>query len=253
MDSHDARNFIDAYIDGELDLVKSLEVEQHLQSCAACSRIYQNRTALRTAVKESASLYYKAPDALSRRVAASMRRSAPAPRMRWWAWLSALAAVVVVTFGLTRVLFTPSAGDLMTQAVIASHVRSQITNHQVDVVSSDQHTVKPWFNGKLDFSPTVVDLSSQGYPLVGGRLDYLNNRSVAALVYRRQQHLINLFIWPATGAADSEPKTEMRQGYNLAHWTESGMDYWAVTDLNETEFHEFVRLARLQIAQAAAP
>ena len=258
MNCQDTRNLIHGYMDGELDLVKSLEVEQHLRECADCARMYQNQMALRTAVQDGA-LYYPAPASLQKRVLSSLRQAShdpPSRRVLPWRWLSAAAALAVialVAFGLARVVFTPSADDLLTQQVIASHVRSEITNHQVDVATSDQHTVKPWFNGKLDFSPGVVDLTSQGFPLIGGRLDYVDNRPVAALVYRRQQHIINLFIWPATGAADMATQSEMRQGYNVSHWTKAGMTYWAVTDLNETEFHQFVRLVQAQIAQSDAP
>jgi anti-sigma factor RsiW len=117
-----------------------------------------------------------------------------------------------------------------------------MANHLADIPSSDQHTVKPWFNGKLDFSPPVEDLAKHGFPLVGGRLDYLNNRPVAALVYRRDKHLINLFIWPSSGTSDSVVKSETRQGYRVFHWARSGMTYWAVSDLEQSQLQEFVKL-----------
>ncbi|HEU0048664.1 MAG TPA: hypothetical protein VFQ43_13795, partial [Nitrososphaera sp.] len=120
-------------------------------------------------------------------------------------------------------------------------------SHRTDVISSDQHTVKPWFDGKLDFAPTVKDFSTQGFPLIGGRLDYLNNRAVAALIYQRQKHYINLYIWPAEQSNAASEVATKRQGYNLLHWTNSGMTYWAISDLNGVELHEFARL--LQEAQ----
>ncbi len=252
MDCQEALVFVHAYMDGELDLVKSLEVERHVAACPACSREYQNLTALRAAMNDGG-LYHPAPEALRKRVLGQVRRSRRSARgadraralpWRWVGTLGAVAAAVVLTFVLTRALLAPGGADLLTQEVIASHVRAEITDHLTDVASSDRHTVKPWFNGKLDFSPPVQDLAGEGYPLIGGRLDYVDGRPVAALVYRRQQHVINLFIWPATGQADSGTQTEARQGYNLAHWTQGGMTYWAITDLNAAEFQQFVQLVR---------
>src|SRR5689334_7641075 len=157
MNCQEARTFIHAYLDGELDLVKSLEVEQHLRECADCARLYQDQQALHTAFQDGA-LYYPAPAALQTRVLSSMRKAGghtvarPALPWRWLSLAGALAVIALVVFGLSRAVFTPAADDQLAQEVIASHVRSQITNHQVDVATSDQHTVKPWFNGKLDFS-----------------------------------------------------------------------------------------------------
>lgn len=168
--------------------------------------------------------------------------------MRRWSWQTAsalaagLALVVVVVYRFAPGAPKVSPADLVAREVLASHVRSLMANHLTDVPSSDQHTVKPWFNGKLDFSPPVRDLSAQGFPLVGGRLDYLEGRPVAALVYQRRRHFINLFIWPSS--ADSGKQVVMQQGYNMHHWAESGMVYWAVSDLNNSELEEFVGLIR---------
>lgn len=250
MNCQETQNLIHAYLDGELDLVKSLEIEEHLQGCRACSQAYKNHQALRTALN-AGSLYFRSPAPLRKHIQVALRQadqsSARAPRVLPWRWLGAAAALVVVVFvtwSVTRSLSAPSANDLLAQEVVASHVRSLMPDHLADVASSDQHTVKPWFSGKLDFSPVVEDLASQGFPLIGGRLDYLDNRPVAALVYRYQQHVINLFSWPTAGASDTTVTRDTRQGYHVAHWIKSNMAYWVISDLNETELQQFVQLVQ---------
>ena len=139
------------------------------------------------------------------------------------------------------------------QDVIAGHVRSLMANHLTDVLSADQHTVKPWFEGHVDFAPPVPDLTAQGFPLVGGRLDYLDNRPVAALVYKRQQHVINLFVWPAASSAVRPESTLTRQGYNLVQWTTAGMTYWAVSTLNAPEMQTFAHEVQQHTVLPSAP
>lgn len=129
----------------------------------------------------------------------------------------------------------------MTSEVASAHIRSLQAKHVVDVVSSDRHEVKPWFNGKLDFSPPTPDLENEGFPLVGGRLDYLDGRPVAALVYRRREHLINLFVWPDAGTESGDIRRETRQGYHLVHWSKAGMNHWLVSDLNPAELNELAQ------------
>jgi anti-sigma factor RsiW len=173
-----------------------------------------------------------------------------------WRWLSAAAAlafVAVVAWHLPSVLHGPGADDRLMEEIISSHVRSLMAQHLTDVSSSDQHTVKPWFDGKLDFSPPVKDLADHGFPLLGGRLDYLGNRPVAALIYQRQQHVINLFLWPSRHDVEVGEKTVLRQGYNLKHWTQSGMTYWAISNLNQDALQEFVQLVQQQASLATSP
>ena len=251
------QELIGPYLDGELDLVNSLELETHLQDCAMCSPAYRNYQALRRAMSASA-LYFDPPGDLQKRVRSSLHqaskeehRSRPfswrqTPQLAWrWMGLGAAAvALVIVSAIAIGLLTTPTESELLARDVVSSHIRSLMANHLTDVPSSDQHTVKPWFNGKLDFSPPVKDLAGDGFPLVGGRLDYLDHRPVAALVYQRRQHLINVFIWPVTAAGSDRGKEDAQQGYNAIHWTSAGVCYWAVSDLNRDELREFVGLLK---------
>jgi anti-sigma factor RsiW len=157
-----------------------------------------------------------------------------------------MAAAAIVLLALVPFLRGPSTEEMLTREVVSSHVRSLMASHLTDVSSSDQHTVKPWFNGMVDFSPPVEDLANQGFPLIGGRLDYLDNRPVAALIYQRDKHFINVFIWPSSESSNSGIKSETRQGYHVFHWTRSGMTYWAVSDLEESQLQEFVQLLQNQ-------
>ena len=247
-----AQELVNAYVDGELDLARSLEVEQHMQECQVCASAYRNQTALRSALKDS-SLYHSAPAGLEKRIRSSLRREAKSEvgrRSFGWRWLPvgvALACVLLMALVIWQAVpgLRPSGDDLLAQEMVSNHVRSlQLESHRTDVISSDQHTVKPWFDGKLDFAPPVKDFSSQGFPLLGGRLEYLNNRAVAALIYQRQKHFINLYIWPAEKSSTTSEVATKRQGYNLLHWTNSGMTYWAISDLNGVELHEFARLVQ---------
>ncbi|HLZ63947.1 MAG TPA: anti-sigma factor [Ktedonosporobacter sp.] len=248
MNCNDTQQLIDAYVDGELDLVRSLEIERHLQECASCMQTYKNRQALRTAISNSSTLYHHAPASLQKRLQSSLHTAskvAPSPRTVVWRTLIAAAAltlVLVLAWNAFRMLTPPPASGSLTQQVLSSHIRSLMPGHLTDVVSTDQHTVKPWFDGKLDFSPPVVDLKQQGYPLIGGRLDYVNNRSVAVAVYHHQEHVINLFMWPADQNASQETTTITQQGYHLISWTRAGTTYWAVSDLEEAQLQDFVRL-----------
>jgi anti-sigma factor RsiW len=241
----EAQTLLHAYLDGELDLVRALEIERHLGGCPACAGGVRRQRVLRDALA-GASLYQRAPAGLRERVRASLRggrRPGPAlPAMPWRA-LAVAASVAFVAALLWAVLRPrPSREELLAQEVFSGHVRSLMEAHRVDVPSSNAHTVKPWLGERLDFSPVVKDLKDEDYPLVGGRLDYLDNRKVAALVYKRRDHVINLFEWPAGAAGDASPRGLPRQGYHLLHWREGGLNYWAVSDLNERELEEFAQL-----------
>ena len=161
---------------------------------------------------------------------------------RWTNMAGAFAVGVVASVAVVLMLRGNADDDRIAQAVVDGHVRSLMAAHLVDVTSSDRHTVKPWFSGKLDFAPPVKDLAAEGIPLLGGRLDYLGQRPVAALVYRLRQHTINVFVWPATGVASAGPVFAARNGFNIAHWTGEGMQFWAVSDLNAGDLRNIVIL-----------
>jgi anti-sigma factor RsiW len=248
---HETQRWLPGYLDGELDLVNAVAIEDHLKTCARCAQAQTSQQALQAAIRGSR-LYAPAPVALRQRIQTSLRQADPSARTPWtlrWRWYSvalALACVAVLAWGLGRAWVVPAADDRLAAVVLDAHVRALLTDHLTDVLSSDHHTVKPWFAGKLDFSPTVDDLASQGYALAGGRLDYLDGRPVAALVYQHQRHIINLFSWPAPQAGDTPAAVEVRQGYNQIHWMQGGMTYWAVSDLNVDELQAFVQLVQHQ-------
>jgi anti-sigma factor RsiW len=227
---------LDAYLDRELDTESAMAVRDHLSRCAVCRRQVAEREALSRLVRTAP--YYSAPDRLRTRVLAQTTRSKSVRRALAWA----AAAVVVVSVGGAMSLLRPaSRGDAIADEVVNSHVRSLMANHLFDVQSTDQHTVKPWFLGKLDFSPPVLDLASIEFPLVGGRLDYIGGRPVAALVYQRQKHTINVFISPERDDAFARDYVRSVRGFHIHHWIRDAMSFWAVSDLNDAELTELVK------------
>jgi anti-sigma factor RsiW len=256
------REVLHAYADGELDLVRAIDVERHLRQCEACGRAEQSLRAVRSVIADGP-LYHRAPAGLEKRIRVAARAEVAggsAMRLMLPRWVAAAAAVLLGVLLIARVVHGPigSAGGpgRLAQAeaartveeVVAGHVRSLMADHLVDVASSDRHTVKPWFNGKLDFTPDVRDFAEEGFPLQGGRLDYIAGHPAAALVYRRGGHYVNLFIWPATDASSSAPpdaeKSCTANGYHVARWRHAGLSYWAVTDADESTLRQFTRLAR---------
>ena len=249
MECRDAHNFVDGYLDHELDPARSLEVETHLRACTGCNQDYQDRQALRGALKADA-IRFKAPAQLERRVLRAVQQSAKSesePTRYSWSWIkfaAPLAAAALVLLTVLPFWGRRSQEELLTRDVVSSHIRSLMVDHLNDVASTDRHTVKPWFNGKLDFSPPVEDLAAAGFPLLGGRLDYLNDRAVAALTYQRDKHLINVFIWPTSEARSAKAGMTQQNGYNVLHWTDAGLNFWAVSDVEKQQLENFVELLK---------
>lgn len=239
-------SFLSAYIDHELDLAASLEVERHLEVCTSCRAALELLEDLRAATRNAIPIF-AAPRSLERRIRASVRReggrrSWPVPPKWQWA-LTPLAAVLVGAIAWSIAVDRPGGGEgSLRRELVSNHVRSLLVDHLVDVASSDRHTVKPWFNGKVDFGAPVNDFEAEGFPLVGGRLDYVAGRTVAVLVYKRRRHTINVFIWPQAGDGTAAPRAFSDDGYQLVRWARSGLTFWAVSDVAREDLLTLARL-----------
>jgi anti-sigma factor RsiW len=265
MNCEEATKLMDGYLDGELDPITSQTIERHLRDCPNCDPAYKTHGSLISVIGNAAP-YYKAPAELRERIQSSLRkeigerlarnggqnnrslfqRKRSEPRTivlgTSWNWLALAAAILlaaIIGWNFLPQLQRPGSDQLLATQLIASHVRSLMANHLTDVASSDQHTVKPWLDAKLDFAPPVVDLASEGFPLIGGRLDYLDNRPVAALVYQRRKHFINVFVWPGEAAAARPAMAMSHQGYQLLHWADPDFNYWAVSDVSANDLQLF--------------
>lgn len=259
MNCRDMRTFIHALEDGELDLGQSAAAESHLRECADCARMHAQFRTLKSVLAEGGMPAYRSPAGLRPRIRRSLRQALRAEqpvRIPGWSWMPiacAAAVALVVGWGSFRYFSSEARSQQLVQVVVAGHARSLMVDHLEDIASTDRHTVKPWFNGKLDFSPWVEDLASDGFPLAGGRLDYLADRPVAALVFERRKHVINLFLWPSTGEANVPLRESKYHGYQLFDWTMGGMTFWAVSDLNRIELREFVDTVQRHVATAGSP
>ncbi|MFI4985967.1 MAG: anti-sigma factor family protein [Alphaproteobacteria bacterium] len=245
MECGEATALLDPYLDGELALERAVELERHLEGCITCTEELAARKALKAALRDKLA-YHKAPQSLARALREELargERSAPRHRTSAPPWLRLAASFLLVaalSSALTWYLMPEDAG-LIPDEVFASHVRAMLSPRGViDVASADEHTVKPWFADKLDFSPPVVDLAADDFPLTGGRVDYIGGHATAALVYLHRKHIVTLFIWPSVEAARAVVAS-VRQGDNLAHWSDGRMAYWAVSDLNVEELKDFAR------------
>jgi anti-sigma factor RsiW len=256
MDHKELLALADAYLDGEVTPGAKAEIEAHLKDCAACRAELEARKDFSRRLKAGAS-YYEAPESLIRSLAARLPESGkvvplavPVPaRSRAAAWRPmALAAsfllAILVSGGTGYMASLPAEGDRITQQVVDDHVRSLLAGHLTDVLSTDQHTVKPWFDGHIDTAPPVHDFAAQGFALVGGRLDYLDHRPVAALVYRHGKHPINLFIWSDPSEREGLPSVTTRQGYNIRHWMDGDLSFWLVSDVEADALAQLETLVR---------
>ena len=251
MNHDEAAKLLGPYRDGELDLATCLKLEDHLADCASCRQKLEKEQKLIDLIQSEAPRHTASPFLKTRIRAALREEKSSSSTIPWWrrislgstfSGLAGVAALLVIL----AVGFFPTQGiPELDQEAIANHVRSLQVNHLMDVASTDQHTVKPWFAGKLDYSPQVVDLGPAGYPLIGGRLDVLDHRNVAAIIYQRRKHYINLFIWPSdTGSLHD--RLYNQNGYHVLGWTKSGMNYLAVSELGEKELREFVQMIQDQ-------
>ena len=242
------------FVDNELDAAHSLQIERHVATCPHCAQQLESLKTLKQRIAQPG-VHWRTPDHVRAQVLAAvaqeaaMQARAPANQqaargfnllefVRRWLFVPSLAALAASLFLVVGPMNDRSS---VSDEVVASHVRSLLVNHLTDVATSDQHTVKPWFNGKIDFAPPVVDLVREGFPLAGGRVDYIGGRVVAALVYKRQSHVINLFVWPASSDATATTvrSATSRDGYNLENWRAGGLNFWAVSDGNADDLARF--------------
>jgi anti-sigma factor RsiW len=244
MNCEEAEVLLHALIDGELDAGHAREVEAHIAGCPRCAAALSDYREISKAMA-SADVRYTAPPELRRRIEAALPQpqaqvvQMPSRRavLRGFAMGSAVSAIAAT--GLFAIVVRNDDMERIQSEVVSAHLRSLQAGHLIDVVSTDQHTVKPWFNGKLDVAPPVIDLTAQGFTLIGGRLDYVDARAIGAVVYRRRQHVINLFVAQTASTEHRAAKIETVQGFNIRHWSDRGLNYWAVSDLARDELADF--------------
>jgi anti-sigma factor RsiW len=248
MTPDDSSLLLHAYLDGELDPANALAIERRLATDPAFVAEYDRIAALKTLVRER--LQPEAlPPGLRSRIEASTGTNNARYSPSWRALAASVAITALVASGATWMSLQPQVQDKMGDAVITAHIRSLMAPQPVDVVSSDQHTVKPWFNGRIPEAPRVADLTKQDFPLVGGRLDVVDRTAVPTLVYRHRKHLISLTAVPRPDTQTSSPASSRTDGYNIVRWTDNGVDYWAVSDLGAGDLNNFVRLFRSAVPE----
>jgi anti-sigma factor RsiW len=239
MTCEEAKILLHALMDGELDAGHAREVEEHIAGCPACAAQLAAYREMSQAIA-TAKMKYTAPLALRRRIEASLPQTqAPSRRavLRGFALGSAVSAIAAT--GLVAIVLREDELQRIQSEIVSAHLRSLQAGHLTDVISTDQHTVKPWFNGKLDVSPPVIDLTAQGFTLIGGRLDYVDARAIGAVIYKRRAHVINLFVAQTSNTERRAAKIETLQGFNIRCWRDRGLNFWAVSDIGADELAEF--------------
>ncbi|MEP6493534.1 MAG: anti-sigma factor [bacterium] len=244
----DCRDTLSSYVDDELMSAEARDVREHLETCAECEREHRLLAGTSHLLREKL-VRHRAPDVLKARIRSALAQpdAFDPPRRvvtrRSWQWLAAAGVSIAIASSTVTVAATHSrtTSDAVAGDVLTSHIRSLMPDHLTDVASTNQHNVKPWFNGRIALSPPVPSLDSAGFILVGGRLDYVDGRTVAAVVYSRRQHIINVYAWPAAARAAGAMTETTERGYHLVRWQNDGIEYWAVSDLNRPELDQFVR------------
>ncbi|SCB12925.1 anti-sigma factor, TIGR02949 family [Bradyrhizobium shewense] len=241
MTCDEARILLHALLDNELDAGHAREVEAHIAGCPGCAAELAAQREMQRVLADT-NLRYTAPASLRARIEASLPEPQRQPSrrsvLRGFAMGSAVSALAAT--GIVAIVLRQDDQQRILSEVVSAHLRSLQAGHLTDVISTDQHTVKPWFNGKLDVAPPVIDLTAQGFTLVGGRLDYIDARAIGAVVYKRRQHVINLFVSQTSSTEHRPPKTQTMQGFNCRRWGERGLNFWAVSDIGADELAEFV-------------
>ncbi len=244
-------NLLDAWYDGELDAPRSTALARHLEECPGCSALSNARSALSEVIVEGA-VRFSAPATSQKKIDARIARPPvmhPPRAVPWRGIAIAASFALLVMLGWNAWLTQSSApSPTLENEIVSDHIRSLMANHLSDVASADRRIVKPWFTGKLDYSPPVDDLASDGFKLIGGRLDYVGGKPVAALIYKREARVINVFVWPARDGDEAlpQPRWSDDHGYHLANWSHSGMTYWAISDADPSELTRLVDLLGAQ-------
>jgi anti-sigma factor RsiW len=259
MNDHNFQYLINAYIDNELDVTKSLELEQHMNECSTCSNMYKSYLNIHNDLQNK-EFYFQADNTLLKRINSSIGNSVVKQPVYYkrnifaWQNISLGIAASIIIFLSVIVTRNNSVNNNLNEYILSNHLRSLVLNtdqagvsHLTDVTSTDEHTVKPWFDGKLDFSPPVIDLNDKGFPLIGGRLDYIKNRQAAVLVYKYKKHIINMFITLAGNNLNANAENETIRGFNLISWQKSGMNFWVISDLSNVQLQLFTDLIKSNI------